>query len=129
MRAVDTNVLVRLLMRDHPEQLARVTAMLRAATVYATPTVLLETEWVLRRGYRLRTQEIVVGLRSLLGLPELRVERADAVALALEWCEAGMDFADALHLATAAGCDGFATFDRDFIKTASRLGVADVAEP
>jgi predicted nucleic acid-binding protein len=40
-----------------------------------------------------------------------------------------MDFADALHLATARNCDGIATFDRNFIKAATRLGLATVAEP
>jgi len=73
--------------------------------------------------------QILLGLRSLLGLSELRVEMAEAVAVALDWFEQGMDFADALHLATARDCTGFATFDRDFIKAAARLGLATVAEP
>jgi predicted nucleic-acid-binding protein len=129
MRAVDTNILVRLLMKDDPAQLARVTAMLSSATACAKPTVILETEWVLRSVYRLQPAQILLGLRSLLGLPELRIDMAEHVALALDWFERGMDFADALHLATAQNRTGIATFDRDFIKAAARLGLATVAEP
>ncbi len=40
-----------------------------------------------------------------------------------------MDFADALHLATARHCDGLATFDREFIKAATRIDLQTVAEP
>jgi predicted nucleic-acid-binding protein len=129
MRAIDTNVLVRLLMKDDPAQLARVTTMLRAATACAMPTVILETEWVLRSVYRLKPGEILFGLRGLLGLAELRIEMPEAVAQGLDWFEQGMDFADALHLATVRNRTGIATFDRDFIRTAARLGLTTVAEP
>jgi predicted nucleic-acid-binding protein len=129
MRAVDTNVLVRLLMRDEQAQFDRVTAMFSAGGLCAMPTVILETEWVLRRVYRLRRAEVALGLRGLLRLPGLSVEPADVVALALDWFEQGMDFADALHLASARHWEGFATFDRDLIKIAARVGAKDVAEP
>ncbi len=103
--------------------------MLGAGRACATPTVLLETEWVLRRTYGLRPTEIVLGLRGLLGLSEFEFAAADSVALALDWYEQGMDFADALHLSSARYCAGLATFDRDFIRTAARIGAGRVAEP
>ena len=53
----------------------------------------------------------------------------EAIAKALDWFEQGMDFADALHLATAQDCTGMLTFDRDFIKTAARIGAGNVSEP
>jgi predicted nucleic-acid-binding protein len=129
MRAVDTSIVVRLLMHDDTEQLERVTAMLRPGPVCVTSTVILETEWVLRRVYRLEDAVIALGLRGLFGLPGIRIDAEAAVGMALDWFEQGMDFADALHLASARHCDGFFTFDRDFIKAASRIGAGDVDEP
>jgi predicted nucleic acid-binding protein len=127
--AVDTNVIVRLLTTDHPAQLDRAVALFRSNGTWVPTTVVLEVEWVLRRGYRHRPIQIVAALRSLIGLPGVELENAAAVLQALAWLEHGMDFADALHLATASHCDGIATFDRDFIKAASRLGAGNVAEP
>ncbi len=129
MRAADTNVIVRLLMRDEPQQFEQVMTMLQHESVYATPTVLLETEWVLRSAYRLSPRDIQQAFRHLLGLPEIHVEAAAAIARAVQWFEAGMDFADALHLATAEDRTGIATFDRDFIKIAARLNAGPVTEP
>jgi len=118
MRAVDTNVLVRLLLQDDADQFARVMMLLNSGAACVTPTVILETEWVLRSVYRLPPLGILDALRSLLQIAELRVQSAVEVSRALDWFEQGMDFADALHLATAPDCDGFATFDRDFIRVA-----------
>ena len=68
-------------------------------------------------------------MRSLIGIDGVRIEQPAAVVQALDWLEQGMDFADALHLALASECDGFATFDRDFIKAAACIGARHVAEP
>jgi predicted nucleic acid-binding protein len=43
--------------------------------------------------------------------------------------EAGLDFADALHLAKAAGCEAFVTFDQRFARAATRLGAVQVRAP
>jgi predicted nucleic-acid-binding protein len=40
-----------------------------------------------------------------------------------------MDFADAIHLGKAAGCDALITFDKDLIRTANRLGTITVRAP
>lgn len=48
MRAIDTNILVRLVARDEPEQLRIAAEIVEAGGVLVLPTVLLETEWVLR---------------------------------------------------------------------------------
>jgi predicted nucleic-acid-binding protein len=52
MLAVDTNVIVRYLTRDDDEQFAKANALIGSEDVYVCTTVLLETECVLRRGYR-----------------------------------------------------------------------------
>ncbi len=103
--------------------------MLQNEMVCVTPAVLRVTEWVLRGVYRLPLKQIQRALRNLLGLAELRFEAAEAIAFAVDWCERGMDFADALHFVTARECDGIATLDRDFIKTATRTGAGRVAAP
>jgi predicted nucleic-acid-binding protein len=58
---------------------------------------------------------------SLAGLPAIHVEDASVVAQALDWFAAGMDFADALHLASSRAADGFATFDRKLATQARKL--------
>ncbi len=59
---------------------------------------------------------IVPALRAFAGLSGVVVEDAVTVAQAMEWAEAGMDFADALHLAASSGCESFLTFDRRFVR-------------
>ncbi len=54
------------------------------------------------------------------------VEDAAMVAKAMDWAEAGLDFADALHLATAEKCKGFLTFDKQFVRKGSRLNDVSV---
>ena len=63
------------------------------------------------------------------GLPRVNLEDAAAAALALGWMRQGMDFADGLHLAKAAGCDAFISFDQDFAKAANALGSIKVRAP
>jgi predicted nucleic-acid-binding protein len=128
--AIDTNLVVRLLVVDDVDQADRAEAVLRGGSVLVPKTVLLECEWVLRSGYGIAGPEIAGGLRRLLGLPGVTVEDAPAVARALDWYEGGLDFADALHLASAAGAARFATFDRVLIRRARRLDDApDIFAP
>jgi predicted nucleic acid-binding protein len=56
-------------------------------------------------------------------MERVEVEAADRVALALDWCEAGLDFADALHLAAVVEGETFVTFDQSLIRHAARLGL------
>ena len=128
MKAVDTNVVVRYLTGDDPDQSARARDAFEAGQVYVPTTVLLETEWVLRRAYGYPPGAIVEVLRALAGLPQVRVGNAASLAAALEHAERGMDFADALHLGAAARCDAMLTFDRRFARLARGASVR-VVEP
>jgi predicted nucleic-acid-binding protein len=119
--AVDTNVLVRFLTADDPAQAGRARRLVERERVFVGKTVLLETEWVLRGGYGYSRTDILNGLRALLGLANVAVEDPPTVRAALIWCEEGMDFADALHLASSRHCDGMATFDRRFARLAASL--------
>ena len=128
MRAIDTNVVVRYLTGDEPSQSARARAAIDAGDIFVSTTVLLESEWVLRSAYGFSSQRVAAGLRGLAGLPTVTVESPALLAEALERVENGMDFADALHLGSAARCDALLTFDRRFIATAEG-GPVKVTEP
>lgn len=120
MIALDTNVIIRVLTADDPEQLAIALDILRSGELWVCKTVLLETEWVLRYSYELSGATILQALRRLLGYRGLQVEDRGAVLQALSLFESGMDFADALHLASSAGAERFVTFDRSLAKTADK---------
>jgi predicted nucleic-acid-binding protein len=129
MLAIDTNVVVRYLTGDHPRQSARARALVDGEDVFVSTTVLLETEWVLRSAYGFEPAEVYGALRSFAGLSRVSLEDPTLVATALERVASGMDFADALHLGRAEACDGFVTFDQQFIRAARSAGVREVRAP
>jgi predicted nucleic-acid-binding protein len=111
MIAVDTNVLVRLLTGDDPAQTRLAADLFAQESIFIPKTVLLETEWVLRYRYELAPTVILTAFRKVLGLPQVAVEDSNALVEALARYGEGMDFADALHLASVGEADQFATFD------------------
>jgi predicted nucleic-acid-binding protein len=127
--AVDTNTIVRYLTADHPEQFAKASALIHGEDVYVCSTVLLETEWVLRRGYRFNRDQVSAALTAFAGLPRVTLEDAALAAKALEWMWSGLDFADALHLAKEAGCEAFVSFDQRFATVANTLSGVKVRTP
>ena len=80
-----------------------------------TATVLIETAWVLRSLYGWNRAALVQGLRMVIDLPHA-INVPDHAAWAIDRLEAGADFADMMHIATAAGATSFATFDRGVAK-------------
>ena len=128
MRAVDTNIVVRYLTGDHPEQAAKAKATIDAGQVFVSTTVMLETEWVLRSVYGFAGKEVAAALRAFAGLPDVSVENPVLLAEALDRVDKGMDFADALHLGSAARYDAMLTFDRRFVATAEGVPIR-VREP
>lgn len=126
MRAIDTNIIVRLLTGDDPGQAQKARALFAEGDLFIPTSVLLETEWVLRSAYGFEVRALVAAFRKLGGLPGVSFEDSARVARALDWTEQGMDFADALHLACADGCAAFVSFDRKFAKMASKLAETKV---
>ena len=126
MVALDTNVVVRYLVQDDAAQALRATRLFRSQQVWLAKTVLLECEWVLRGAYQFQPAEITAAFRALLGLANVEVEDAPAVAAALRATERGLDFADALHAASAGPGMRFLTFDAVFTKRSAKAGVAKV---
>jgi predicted nucleic acid-binding protein len=125
---IDTNVVVRYLTDDHPEQAPRARAVIDGTPVFVPVTVVLETESVLRSAYGYDRTDVVRALRAFGGLPTVSIEDADAVAAALDRAALGLDFADALHLGRCGHCSGFATFDRRLIQSAADAGITAVRD-
>jgi len=117
--ALDTNVLVRFLVQDHPEQ-ARlageiVDQLSDDAPGFISREVLIELVWVLERAYRLGRDEIAVALDGLLTATELQIEGSDEVGSAVElYRNDGFGFADLMIAAAArrVGASELVTFDR-----------------
>lgn len=121
MIAVDTNILIRVLTKDDPVQAKRAARLLEVNDIFIAMTVILETEWVLRHAYAIERKTIQQAFRKLLGLPNVHVEDPNSLFRAIRWYETGLDFADALHLASGLKSESFATFDKKMIQKASKL--------
>lgn len=128
MIAIDTNVVVRYLTGDHPEQSARARDLIDGHDVFVPITVILEAEWVLRSAYRFSAAEVIGALRAFGGLATVAIDQAGLVAEALDRTDDGMDFADALHLGGSAHCKKMVTFDRRFVTAASATQAGFVEE-
>jgi len=129
MIAVDTNILVRLLTFDDAAQGQRARRLFESNGIFVPKTVLLETEWVLRSLYGFERERIADALRGLIALENLDCEDLNSVQYALDWVDQGLDFADALHLASSLAVKRFASFDDKLRKRAQVLGEIEPVEP
>ena len=119
MRAVDTNVLVRLVTRDDLKQVAAAESFVSKGGWVST-LVLTEATWVLSAVYDLRHAEIATAIDMLLHHRDLTIQESDSVAAALEQYRNRpvLGFSDCLILETArkAGHLPLGTFDRNLSK-------------
>lgn len=129
VRAVDTNIVVRFLTGDDHEQFVRARKTMSDGPIFVATGVCLETEWVLRSVFGYKRAAVASALAQLAGLPEVRLEQPSVVQQAIVWLLEGMDFADALHLASADGCEAMVSFDAKLAKVAKRLGTIPVLAP
>ena len=83
MLAVDTNVLVRFFTRDDPQQAERARRVVAHNEIFVSKTVLLETDWVLRRTYRYTREAVISTLRLLLSATSVSIEDPIVVEEAL----------------------------------------------
>lgn len=132
MRALDTNVLARFFIDDADDaQAARQRPAAVAALserAFVSVTVLLELEWVMRGFYALARRDIVRVMRALAGIEHITIEDRAAVLAALDAFDAGLDFADALHVARSSRAASFATFDRRLAKRAQGMALLPAVE-
>ena len=120
MIGIDTNVLLRLLVRDHDAQVRAAERFIAAHCSKADPgfvsrIVIAEIAWALGRFYRYERPEIAAAIRALLNVAKLEIESADEIHTAVtdfEGSTAG--FADCLLARTnrSTGCEYTITFDR-----------------
>lgn len=131
MIGLDTNVLARYYVDDaadaeaQRQRLAARRLFESGQPLMVSKSVILELEWVMRGYYGFTQAEVASVMRHLLEQPHITVEDRVAVEQALFNCEAGIDFADALHHASYKACASVATFDdRKFARRARKLGLA-----
>jgi predicted nucleic-acid-binding protein len=121
MRAVDTNVLVRLITRDQLKQLASAEEFV-ARGAWVSLLALAETTWVLSAVYERRPEEIARAIDMLLAHQHLTLQDADVAAAALVHFrkKPTLGFSDCLllEIARKAGHSPLGTFDRDLAKLA-----------
>lgn len=121
MVAVDTNVLVRVLVDDPtaPEQCLAARQMVsEAREVLVSQIVQIETAWVLAGAYGLSRAALRAVMEKLAAHPAFHLQRLPILLAALQhFGEAQADFADCMILAESAeaGCE-LATFDRKFFR-------------
>ena len=119
MRAVDTNVLVRLLARDDAKQVASAEAFV-APGAWVSHLVLVESMWVLDSVYERSPAEIEAAVSMLLAHTSLVIQDADVVAAAVVHFRKrpSLGFSDCLILEVArrAGHGPLGTFDRELGK-------------
>jgi len=115
MRAVDTNVLVRLITRDAARQVAVADTFIEKGA-WVSVLALAEATWVLAAVYGLRAAALVTALEMLLNHKDLTLQDSDVVAAALELFRSrpalGFSGCLLLELARKAGHLPLGTFDR-----------------
>lgn len=133
MIALDTNVLVRYLVDDDPQQAEAARALLTDLTPerpgFVCREVAVELAWVLDRAYGFSRDQIATVFEELVATAELRFEEADdVVRAALRYRQGGAGFSDQMILAAArrSGAEVLYTFDRQAaqLEDAALLGKA-----
>lgn len=121
---VDTNVLVRGVVRDDPRQARAAEKVLKEASLIAISLpCLCEFAWVLRRVYSFDNTVIATAIRALLDTGNVVVNRPAAEA-GLGMLDAGGDFADGVmaYEGTWLGGETFVSFDKKAVALLSRHG-------
>lgn len=120
----DTNVLVRTIVADDPDQAAAAAALFDEATVIAIGVqTLVELVWVLRGSYGVGREDIATAIRTIMDTEKVVLDRA-AVDAGLACLDAGGDFADGVvaHEGAWLGGETFTSFDKKAVKILAGLG-------
>jgi predicted nucleic-acid-binding protein len=121
MKALDTNVLARLLLKDELTQFKKAQSLLASDAQFTAPvTVMLELVWVLESN-DCSPSEICHGLGLLMNLHNFKPAHEHVIRKALTAYANGLDFADALHLGLSQKEEVLLTFDKSFVKQTSQM--------
>lgn len=119
MIGIDTNVLVRYLVQDDPEQARKASRFIANQCSSEDPglinrIVLCELVWVLESAYGYGRETVAVALEKLLRTAQFAIEDHQDAWVSLREYQAGADFADSLIAAgnRRLGCERTVTFDR-----------------
>lgn len=126
MRAVDTNLLVRLLVRDDAAQVAAAESFIENGA-WVSHLVLAETLWVLDAVYERKPKQIARAIELLLSHTQLTLQDADVIVSALDRFRArpSLGFSDCLvlEIARKAGHLPLGTFDKGLAKVDGAHGL------
>lgn len=128
---LDTNLLLRYLLRDNEIQYQTVRGLLLQPRSYsASVTVMLELAWMLKTQGWQRTQIVEAFMALLDDLPNFQPQNAASLRETVAAYARGMDFADALHLVISrrAEAEAFATADRHLAKQAEKQNLQPPVE-
>lgn len=129
MNAIDTNVLIRWITRDDPEQAQRADTLLMQPSFVSLP-VLLETAWVLSgRPYKFDRATRVEMLRNIVETQTIVIASESGVRWAIERFSAGADFADMIHIVAARGTTRFVSFDKGLAQEAGVDAPLPIEQP
>jgi predicted nucleic-acid-binding protein len=128
MKAIDTNLVIRLLLDDDPAQSAAVARLLHGGEVLLSPTVLLETIWVLESRYGASDATLHETMAALVRHPHVVLGTPEQAAEFFRLWRGGLEPEDAVHLAFAGDVQAFVTFDRALVRRAKKLSSVVVAE-
>jgi predicted nucleic acid-binding protein len=126
MAALDTNVVIRLLVGDDVPQARAAERLVRSEPCTVSMAVLMECEWVLRACYSLSAATIEASFRDFLNLENISALETVLAQRVLDAYANGLDFADALHAAQCPDGQRFMTFDKNFAKSARKAGLHGV---
>ena len=112
MRALDTNIVLRLLLNDDPSQVDAARRLVAEPALIGTG-VLMEVAWVLQSTYKKHRVAIADGLSALLSAPTIHLGDERGVRWALDrYRNHAADLADMLHIIEARGASSFASFEK-----------------
>lgn len=121
---VDTNVLLRAVLQDDPEQGPAAARLLSEASLIAVSLPsFCEFVWVLRRGAKLSTSDVAQSIRDLIAAGNVVMNRP-AVEAGLATLEAGGDFADGVIAFEGQwlGGEEFVSFNREAVSLLEQTG-------
>ena len=121
MIGIDTNILLRYLLKDDRALSPRALEIIVANDCFVTRAALTEVVYTLESYYRSPRADIGRALDALLNLQRISIEDGAVTERAVSWYKAGMDFGDAMIAASSHGSERVETFDRDFARLARKL--------
>jgi predicted nucleic-acid-binding protein len=116
-KALDTNIVARVIVRDDPVQVALAEKAL-GGPVFISLTVILETVWLLTSRFKMPRRAVVDSLIDLISIPTVECERSVLVEWALERFAAGASIGDMIHIIAASHHSAMLTFDKRMARDA-----------